>query len=509
MPARKGNFRPAGCLIEFTYTMKLFYVQVVPITRLRRATTWWTYSSPAALSLGQLVYIPFQGRSLFGVVWATLSEKEKELAEKKHTIIQSIERSFPLIPVSTGMQRAIELGSELGICSLSSSLLQWMPVELRPGKHSPALFSRLAEPRTQSCKPQVVLLPNQHAPTLEHLQKIHGPALWDSFSQSGLTHWLNALSGSYSVVVGREKALSTPGEIASIHLYAPEDLSYYHEQVPYLWLHHLVQTRCKESAIPLSMHSFLPQPVQQAIFTQASTTYAMQNIQLWDMRRTTNLVQELDLKTQGEPRKWVIFHPFTTRTKLTESGSLVIPGRESLSRQLRERGNLTPVVDTKQLHTATASAYIFLESDTALTNARTADILQLYMHIGRASTHGKVWVCTRNPDHAALQQLVSSQPVSLVNSHAWRQQRGFEQPLLRSCSYPGNDMTDALSLREQLLNLVREGWNVGYPLSLPVRGKPFVHLPLLGPLRLPVALRETIAKLPSPWRVQCSPWFLV
>src|SRR5687768_15113805 len=96
--------------------------QVVPITRIRRDTSWWSYTVPRGLhcQAGSLVTIPFRGRSCLGVVW------HLEAADEKAS--QSLESVLTAIPLlKLPHRQLVENLSQTGFCSLSTALYVWLP----------------------------------------------------------------------------------------------------------------------------------------------------------------------------------------------------------------------------------------------------------------------------------------------------------------------------------------------------------------------------------------------
>src|ERR1044072_3557458 len=114
--------------------------QVVPITRLRRATEWWSYRVPAPLSCsaGSLVVVPFRGRPTLGIVWS-LQEDDKKATEK----ISSFITKNPL--VRQPHRQFIEWLSQAGVCSLSTALYVWLPKALRTTHLSHGALAKLQE----------------------------------------------------------------------------------------------------------------------------------------------------------------------------------------------------------------------------------------------------------------------------------------------------------------------------------------------------------------------------
>ncbi|MEI6477712.1 MAG: hypothetical protein WCO52_01885 [bacterium] len=512
--------------------------QVVPILRLRRDTSWWSYRIPSSLACqpGSLVVVPFRGRDCLGVVWS-VDEKD----EKASSSVSQVLCHKPL--VRAPQRQLIEWLSDYGLCSLSTALYIWLPTGLRELSLGRAARRLLAEYEAESVttdpeRQHAIIVPSlrpHQSLQLQHRLGDKFAELFDGNESEELERWFAIARGSTSVAMGREKALFAPwANLGKITLVDPEDISYYHEQLPYLNLVDATQQLTEATGSDLEIRSGLPEQAALILWQaeQSESDPAFNMFEIVDLSREALLNDPLvgSIKAcLAESKKVVVLYNAHDRTALiTRDGKrekVVQPGIETVSKRLAFLLGSDSLPDgvilgTRQILNApleNVGLTIVLSLDPLLSHASFANTLNGIGDLGRLARYNvPCLVQTHQPGHPLVQALGSGHLEQYLLDEIAIQKATTMPPFGQQivCSLPDNEgAADAASkTHTELAKLVASPWQLSHPFPSPWRKRPHVHILLHAPdrnTRLPVLLRKELAALPRPWKVQRNPWYLL
>ncbi|MBU6389316.1 hypothetical protein KGQ71_02250 [Patescibacteria group bacterium] len=512
--------------------------QVVPILRLRRDTTWWSYAVPskAICAPGSLVRIPFRSRSYLGIVWHLEATDEK--ASK------SIEEVLTPGPLVRAPARAlIEYLSQVGLCSLSTALYQWLPSGLRRYPLTPpirALISRYAGWRPPGELPpqHCILVPGERPRQTAELREKFSSRFQELFSQNNelqeLRNWFAIATGKITVGLGRERALWAPWlNLREMTVVEPEDISFYHEQTPYLNLVPAAREAARISKASLHFRSYLPPDTGRELWEEDTLgRNAPPALRVIDTSHQPLLNDELVEAIRSTLNRGqtvlILYNAHDRAALITRQGvpeRVVLPGIETIAKRLAHRLGYSQLPPEVRIGTRSIlhqpidrlGLAVILSLDPLLRQTVFADRLHNFTDLGRLFALPVPCVIQASQmDHPLIQALRQSRLDAYV-LECVREQRHLRLPPFGQyvvCSIPQDALTveTAHALYRRLVDITQTEWKISYPFSAVWRKKEYIHLLLQTPstdTRLPTAIRSVLIQLPRPWKVQHNPWYLL
>ncbi len=510
---------------------------VVPVTRLRRATTWWTYSIPTGLTCtpGSLVIISLRGRSCLGVVWAT----ENSEPPAKTNPIESVLTKQPFIRFP--QRQLIEWMSEYGFCSLSSALYAFMPPALRtlPTRGTRDVLaswdSHILNPGEIALRKQhLVLTPSHRAEAETQLSLKHGEQFARLDSTYGdaavLKHWEAVAKGSTRIGSGREYALFAPWiNLRHVTIFNPEDIAFSHEQIPYINLVDAARVLATATKAEITLRSFLPHEVAQALWGErASGTITMSTVEITDIKAegilNSNLVQQIK-KTLEHKKQIVILYNAHDHSVMKEDGTrVVLPGIETIAKRLAHQLDLETLPESVHLGTRSmlsatvknVGLSILLSIDPLLAQETIGNQIHGWADIGRLlSISPHCIIQTRQPSHPMIEALsrnhFSEWCVAELQTLKQNHLPPFCEHIVCSTKQDAEGTASAEMLFSKISKLLTAPWSVSNPFPSVRRSTKTTTLLLHAPLgtRLPVAAAQILTALPHPWKVQHNLWHTV
>ncbi|HSI20161.1 MAG TPA: hypothetical protein VLA04_00405 [Verrucomicrobiae bacterium] len=511
-------------------------VTVVPVLRLRRATTGWSYKVPPNVKVqaGSLVIIPFRGRPNLGVVWQI--EEDAKATESLFEVLTST----PL--VRQPHRRLIEWLSEEGICSLSTALYVWLPAALRGFPLTKPVRAALAEWDRKQPYPQkgagikqhAILVPSKREEAEQSLAKKYAEIFRSTFSDSTpaqeWTTWLSIAHGETHVATGRERVLFAPWvNLRHITVVEPEDISYHTGQTPYLNLTDAAHVLAEASHAEETFRSNLPLPAAQLFWPSASsTTSTAPSAEITDLghdriinERLIGYISDALAKNQHS----LLLYNAHDRFKTEEDGTRsVIPGIETLTRQLVGALGLPSLPPTIHLGTRAMLTSLphpvglaaIISIDPLLHQVSLADQAHGWGDVGRLmQTGAPLLIQTREPGHPLVQAVANNTFAEYCVRTIEDARKAGLPPFVEQvvCAVPHDAEADPTppELMETLQKAKSGLWEISYPRQTSRRGKPLLIITLTAPqgTRLPLALRKELAALPRPWKVERGPWYAI
>lgn len=502
-------------------------ISVVPILRVRRATTTWSYKVPEGSIVvpGALVIVPFRGHPVLGVVWDGDATTKAKLLP-----VTEILTTTPV--VRAPHRRTIEWLSETGMCSLSTALYTWLPAALRQLPLTKPVRATLSEwdtnqpsaKETALCKQHAVVVPN-HRPAAElALKKRYKELFATTFHDTPVTEfatWVAVAQGKIQVVVGRERALWLPWlNLQHCTVIEPEDISYHTGQTPYINLVEAAEFLSSATSAALTLRTHVPQSAAEVLWP-AAVAWPLPTVpvEVTDLRRERLLNERLLSRIQEALKTGHVIMLYNARDRAvaTEDGyQKVVPGVETIAKQLAAHfgGTLPQTLrfGTRQILTdlpRTLSLAIVLNLDPLLGNPHFADQLHGWGDLGHLiSTGAPLHIQCHEPEHPLVQSLVHGSFVEYCRQITNQiQQAGlppFQEEIV--CATPG---TDAEELYQELNPLVTPPWQLSYPRAASRRREQVTIVTLQAPrgTRLPAPVRTKLIALPRPWHVERGPWY--
>ncbi len=515
-------------------------VEVVPILRLRRLTTWWSYRVPANLAhtvqAGSLVSMSFRGRSTLGVVW----EVRREAPTTKLEPILAVHASQPLL--LKPHRELISWMAATGYVSLSTALSAWLPTALKVPltKGTRELLAVLEQaPRTApglaSIKQQAAISPIQQPTAAESMRQRFGEGFYDTFApltaKQELEQWLKVRIGETQLVFGRERAIFAPYlNLRHVILAEAEDPSYYHGQLPYLALQEAVRCLATQTGADLVVRSNLPPATGQALWsTPVVSMVKERQVTVTDLRHEDLLNETLTTAIQGalrQNRRVLILLNSYDRQVLKEGMGVLIPGVQTLKKQLASSLSLRElpediVLGTRSIFGETyrdVGLTVALNLDTQLNPQCFADELSLWSDLGSLLSYpAPCIVQARNQDHplihALRNQSFASYTLEVLKERSDSGLPPASHTIFLSLPAGGESPTLATELAENLAPLLQQsGWVLSDGFERTFRKQTSLHLALIPPPGehlLPTPAVKLLAELKRPWKVQVGAWHIL
>jgi primosomal protein N' len=494
---------------------------IVPIVRIRRATTWWDYSVPRGMTLkpGQLVTIPWRSKTVSGIVWEVQATTANTPTE---SVIASL-CDIPLITLPT--RSAWEWLSLATAQSLSTIAYVAMPKALRTTL-SPTAKRLLAEITTNNSprKQTLILQPAAYQNTVQAmgLHSDDSTICW-CFGQTNphheLSDWLRIATGAAQTIFGRERGVLTSfANLTTVVVQNPEDVSYYSETTPYLsWVEYSGMLT-KTWRATWQVQSSLPKEINQKLYPQAviaPITYQA-TITIATPVKHQLLPDTVAAAIDSNQRVTIILN----RHDRLRPGKEAIAGVETLRQQVIMPGMKNVLVGTRshlhQISGTTRDLAVLIDppKSDALSFADEfhawADLCFLIR------THKQVIIQTRNADDPAIHALRNASFTEYLQTRLSERETLQAPPLctMIAVSIP-SETTQAASV-DQICDTIRSScppeWRIGSPLPTIRRKKAVtvitIYHPNIGQI-LPTTLYTALAKLPHPWRIERNPWYIL
>ncbi len=505
---------------------------VVPVIRLRRATTWWSYRVPprAHVSPGSLVVIPLRGRSVPGIVWAVDDDQNSDATDR----IEQILVSSPLI--RTPARNFLEWLAESSSTSLSTACYLNLPSLLRSWPYRKPTLEALKQWRALE-KPvhqQLFLLPFEREDVISALQKASPESIsWfaGATETEELSQWLQISAGSVHTVIGRERGVFTNfANLTSCVIQDPEDVSYYHEQTPYLPMTEAALHLATCWGAEKTVRSAFPEPIQSLLWPDAialAPDLVAKQVVIKEIRQKEIINDELVSAvrtTLAAKKEVVILYNAKDRLQKTDSEPfpLLIPGIETLRTKLALRLE-APTLPTG-VHFDTRAVFKRRYTNVGLTVALNIDPV-LYQQNFADEFHGwadlykllsypaPLIVQTGQPENPALLALREHRLTSHLLERI-QERKDLELPpfcTTISCSIGTNQATETevATLSDLLREKSGGKWRVSAPAERRRRAATVwvITLHASAGTLLPQPLRQKLASLTRPWKVERNPWY--
>ena len=493
--------------------------QIVPIQRLRRNTNWWSYKVKAnqACSIGSLVEINFRNQKCLGIVWSI--EKDSGIITNLKEINSILTSGSLLTPQHL---RYIEWLSIEGVCSLSSALYAWLPSALRKYPLTAKTLALIKEfnhtlPKERTTQ-TALILPNKRDEQTKALENKPGyfNVFWELNPTEELKYWLGVRTGSITTVSGRERAIFAPwNSLKRVLIFDPEDISFYHEQTPYLSLAEATKELAKIHLSEIAIKSYLPTKSAQAYWetTNQTTPKNKPELEIIDLSHqkvlNPNLINEINKALTKNETIYIVCGGYTQVKNILKALELKY-----------QPSNLIIDSESQSFPLEGASLTVFLMVDLAINNQIFANRILGFTNILRAIEKSRKTIIqsfeTSNPIFTALQsQLIDDYILQDINSQKQAGLSPFGKNIV--CSYPikkanedeANKAADLVYTK--ISTFLDSNWQISYPLKAKWRQNEYFHLILHAKdeQRVPAPLREYLVNLPKPWKVQNNPWYLV
>lgn len=506
---------------------------VVPVLRLRRATTGWSYKTKQAVQPGSLVIVSFRGHPTLGVVW-DLEDNPKATA-----FIEEVLTATPL--VRAPHRRLIEWMAEYGLCSLSTALYTWLPSALRDLPLTKPVRASLAawdseQPSVKTialAKQHAILVPNHREQAETSLAKKYSQSFHSTFADATpaqeFISWLAIARGEQTVVTGRERGLFAPWvNLRHLTVIEPEDISFYTGQSPYLNLVEGSRVLAETTQAALAYRTNVPVAAARRIWPEASGLPQSAPIELTDLRASRIINESLikQIKAVLEQKQHVILlYNAHDRLKETDDGErTVIPGIETLGKQVAVALGFEQLPSLITLGTRSILTDLprpigltaILSLDPLLSVTNLADQMHGWGDIGRLLQSGAPLVVqTHKPEHPLPQSLLKGTFAEYCSAEITAAAKAGLPPFSEQvvCALPLEKISPITpaALASELQTIAPAPWQVSHPRPAYRRGKPLTIITLHAPqrTRTPVIVRNKLAALPRPWKVERGPWYAV
>ena len=516
-------------------------VEVVPVTRLRRDTSTWSYRVPPKSSVqpGCLVVIPFRNHPTLGMVW--------EVHEEDARATQTVQEVLSTVPLLRAPHRDfVGWLAEEGLCSLSTALYTWLPRGLRSLPLS-STARRLLKEHNQTTlsaseinitKQHAILVPSRRPQQEAALSKRFGDQFSVLFSDSSigveLERWFAIAQGKLQVGLGGVGSLWAPWlNLRHITIVDPEDIAHYHEQVPYLSLVGASQKLAQLTRAEVGYRTHLPSSVGATLWggSALGVDTLPTPLRITDLTRepllNESLILEIQTTLQQEKQVLILYNAHDSLRPIITDGReqrKLFPGIESIGRDLaRLLGcpQLPPSVHlgTRSIlgnHLKGVGLTVALNVDRLTENPLFADQLHGWSDLGGLFSYScPCTVQTHHPEHPLIWSLANSSFTTYLSQRIVQRAENGLPPFCTQivCSVTTGESTgeQAQALYEKLHPLVTTPWQLSHPFPGPWRKREYTHLLLQAPAgtRLPVTLRTVLSALPAPWKVQRDPWHVM
>jgi primosomal protein N' len=513
------------------------FAEVVPILRLRRDTATWSYQIPAntVCKEGCLVEINFRGHLVLGIVWKI---KDKDLKATQN--IEAVLSTWPLL--KRPQRRFVEYLSEYGLCSLSSALYQYLPKYFRQWPVNKKILADLKSIQLNPNKGEqtLVLSPRKNNSISNYFQNKFGSAFLDTFkleeSLAPWQKWLGISQAQIEVVMGRELALFAPWQnLTRIIILEPENIFYYHEQIPYLNLRKAAQELAKIYNAHVEIRTNLPTMALPILYNAAGIGLAkIKPCQIVDLKINPIINKDLVSKIEEvlqKNQKVLLYFPFQDRSlKLMSKGrrlTKIVPGVQALTKELSKALSNINLLDKVYLGSReiledpppNLGLVVVLSLDFMEYHQITSQKLMDWGDLGKLLALNKeCLVQSHHLDTKLVQYLGNGQFDQYVLAEVME---------LKNLQLPpfGDQIVCSIEvqkLRSELVELsyqkilhlllsIDSNWEVSTPFQAPWHQREFWHILLRSrnsSSRVPAKLRDLLISFPKPWKIQRSPEYL-
>lgn len=507
---------------------------VVPITRLRRDTTWWSYKIPAHLkcSIGSLVVIPFRGRPCLGIIW--------DIADEDSQATVSITEVLSTKPLLKKPHReVVQYISQKGLCSLSTALYVWLPNGLRdlPLTNTCRIHLKNYQDTQKSTTQHCIVLPSLRPHFQARIRQKFPDSSLDLFNQTPkneLDNWFSIATGLTSIGYGREHALFAPwSNLTRITVLDPEDISYYREQLPYLSLLTIAQALASECRSELLYRTHVPTIPARLLWGDSAEEHPeLPPQKVTDLRRmpliNPDLVEKVSRVLVRKKSVLILYNAHDRTHLIQREGTgerILIPGIETLRKKLTLALGLEELpkeiifgtrsdIAEKQLNIGLT---IILSLDPLLSQSSCfANLIHGVSDIAKLIEYDAPCIIQSTQlEHplviALTQGTLSTHVKECILQQKDAQLPPFGQTLV--ASLPGSESLDIVKkVYDEISQKTNDDWNVSYPFSAPWRKKPYQHILIHAhgdTSHIPIELRTYLVQLPRPWKVQINPWYLL
>jgi primosomal protein N' len=509
--------------------------EVVPIIRLRRATSWWSYRIPAGKEClpGSVVRVRFRNRMVLGVVWEVRKERP---ADNQSFEIAEIVLEKPV--VRNASRQFIEDVAEMSFASLSTIVFQWMPRVLRKSSISlPVLKAWRAAVAAFEERPS--------SPQYLGLWPAKRPYWEARFRQAGretvvlsseLTEyeewcaWLRIWKGDPLTVIGRERALYAPFyNLRDVVMLDPEDVSYFHEQIPYMWMTEGAALLARAYQATLLSETVLDAQVVQAFWPESKRTSDISPraaVEITDLRHepliNAHLVKKLKQSIELGRSAILLYNAHDRQGK----SGVVIPGLETTRKRLAARLGIATlpsniVVETRKVFDQPPIRPFFtavLSADPLLESTVIANVLHGIADIVKLMRYPVPCVMqTHTPEHPLIQAAVNGTLSTYQQKLIAERRASHLPPFLQQivAAFPGQENsalpTEVETVFQELKVKGEPNWQMSDPVLSKMGKKVLWNILLVAPrgTRLPSAVSLYLASLEKPWRILRDPWHLL
>jgi hypothetical protein len=508
-------------------SVAVMVASVVPITRIRRATTWWDYTIPRGMhpQPGQLVSIPWRGgRSILGIVWEI---RETSHNTKLETILECI-GSLQLLTQPT--RNCIEWLAAACALSYSTTLYVLLPKALRETLTPTArrLLTAAQAPVGNPPQQHIILQPQALQVVIDRLRNATTAVFFSQDNpHSELSAWLAVRQGVTQRIIGRERAaFAAYANLHRITIQYPEDISYNLAATPNLGLVEFARQLARSWRAELCIQSYLPQAGVKLLFPDATIItphdQSLASIEVVHHRGSTPPLEADVLTTLRKATTATVLvnrHDRTINLPDEPDIARILPGAQGISKyaQLPEHTHRigTRAILPERIGTRSQLGVV-------VTPARTdhvsfGDALHTWADLMfLARTHDHVIVQTPFMDDPLTHALRNQQLESFIISELQHRLELGAPPFgTLVCVSIAHDVATPELLTAMTTTLqaaATDGWRIGSPLQTTRRGKPQWSIPCFqresGAI-LPTQLFHRLAALARPWRIERNPWYIL
>lgn len=467
-------------------------------------------------------------------------EKESEQASES---VEAVLTQQTLIRLPH--RHTIEWLSETGCISLSSALYIWLPAALRKfpltafTRQQVELFDSWRSTAAESAqrKQQLALTPSHRPQSSLALQKKFGDRFVDLFSLSTpkeeLMAWFGILKGELQVIVGRERGIFAPFlNLRHILINEPEDIAYYHDQLPYLSLVDAGKKVGTTWSAQTTLKSHVPQAAATLLWGEHCLgAFVNSKPQIVDLRKEDILNEALitSLKALSPSETALLLYNAHDRLikKEGDAVQVAVPGIETLRKQLAKALG-TPILPP-HIILDTRAMFSHLHTNVRLTAALNinplleptnfADTVHGWSDVGRLLSYpGPCFIQTHNVANPLVHSLQNARFAEYCEEQLRERKTNHLPPFATTvvCSLPVGDGTEdtVKKVYDRLIALLKESsedWHLTHPFPARRRKQDLLNIMLYSEKeeRLSASIFRYLALLKRPWKVQRNPWHIM
>jgi len=470
-------------------------VQVVPIVRIRRQTTTWSYLHSEPLTPGTLVRVPFRGRPHLAVVWFS---DQNPTGEATENITEVLATNL----IHPAHLKVIEHEAKRGFASYGSTLYTWAPPFLRSVTKPSLQAVRAWKPLLKPGEQHLVVVPQRYESHSEFAQSrsnthvIAGPQR----IEEARSLWLTVAAGASAMIIGKDRATFLPfRNLVQTQIFEPFSPAYLLDGAPHTSLVRWASLLASNFDHNATIRSHLASEAFEAFSGTTPTgnppTHAL-HIHPGAARLDTSLTRIL---LEAESPLLIVGR---VDRLLDENGTQVlIPGLETIRKECRRTIPKATVTSWDGLHsTKSHDLVVIMASDAALIGELAIDQRILAERIQLARTLAPTHLQTNHPQQPLLTALTHNNDAAY-----WPTLPEHEEFI--TVRAPLTEVPGAKA--EQLTEAIRALTPCTGPHILPYRDTDHWHIIIPLPFSEETDVSSILGNLPNPWHLSPDSWHVV